>query len=486
MVRHNDVAWHARSANGTSIGIEHVANTQGPRTRRRRRLCASAALVTWLCDTYGIPMDRTHILGHSEADKGHDAHRLPERVWNWTVLHGPRDFALVLRAGGRANAVAERSARSTARHRLSGRSWCRSRTRTPAGPPRWRCCTSFRRNMSSSPRRSPTMSAHRCMSVRLGSAAGRARALWLRDDPHPVNTSLYIRRSMGGLAARLGPLWVVIVGMPHAVVLAGSAAILTIPTVCRGQDPQSVGHARRLRQRSGGRSIRPINGYEDWLPFAQFASDFGNMAERRLRQLARAASAGAAAATAPNRRQASPWAPDQGSPRGRIRSRLRLTGDHAGEPIEPTRVAGTTMRRSAAARARAAGRSTSSTARRCRDAPPALPARPAGDVVIDLADWPCARRRRDAAADHRSCSIQTGGGAGGMSHHRGRHRRRRPYGRDVTGAIEDAARRRQSRGLRCASTIASTSPARRAAPPWRASSCGCSATAATSADSSWL
>ncbi len=29
MVAHNDVAWHAGSANGTSIGIEHVANTKG-------------------------------------------------------------------------------------------------------------------------------------------------------------------------------------------------------------------------------------------------------------------------------------------------------------------------------------------------------------------------------------------------------------------------------------------------------------------------
>ncbi len=82
MVAHNDVAWHAGSANGTSIGIEHVANTKGL-TPTAAQMCASAALVTWLCDQYGIPADRAHILGHAEAD-GKTTHKAcPNAVWDW-------------------------------------------------------------------------------------------------------------------------------------------------------------------------------------------------------------------------------------------------------------------------------------------------------------------------------------------------------------------------------------------------------------------
>lgn len=82
MVAHNDVAWHAGSANGTSIGIEHVANTRGL-IPTAAQMCASAALVTWLCDRYGIPADRAHILGHAEAD-GRTTHRAcPNAVWDW-------------------------------------------------------------------------------------------------------------------------------------------------------------------------------------------------------------------------------------------------------------------------------------------------------------------------------------------------------------------------------------------------------------------
>ncbi|PCE24674.1 N-acetylmuramoyl-L-alanine amidase [Burkholderia ubonensis] len=82
MVHHNDVAWHAHSANGDSIGIEHVAKA-GRLNPTQAEYCASAALVAWLCDTYGIPVDRTHILGHSEADP-HTSHvNCPNAVWDW-------------------------------------------------------------------------------------------------------------------------------------------------------------------------------------------------------------------------------------------------------------------------------------------------------------------------------------------------------------------------------------------------------------------
>jgi N-acetyl-anhydromuramyl-L-alanine amidase AmpD len=87
MVQHNDVAWHASRANGDSIGIEHVANTRGllPTTAE---YCASAALVNWLATQYNIPMDRTHILGHSEADTKTTHTACPNAVWDWDYFMG--------------------------------------------------------------------------------------------------------------------------------------------------------------------------------------------------------------------------------------------------------------------------------------------------------------------------------------------------------------------------------------------------------------
>ncbi len=82
MVAHNNVAWHAGSANSTSIGIEHVANTRGLHPTPAQ-MCASAALVTWLCDQYGITPDRAHILGHAEADARTTHRACPNAVWDW-------------------------------------------------------------------------------------------------------------------------------------------------------------------------------------------------------------------------------------------------------------------------------------------------------------------------------------------------------------------------------------------------------------------
>ena len=82
MVRHNDVAWHASRANGDSIGIEHVANTRGLNPTEIEYV-SSAALVRWLCDSYAIPADRQHILGHCEADTGTSHKGCPNAVWDW-------------------------------------------------------------------------------------------------------------------------------------------------------------------------------------------------------------------------------------------------------------------------------------------------------------------------------------------------------------------------------------------------------------------
>jgi N-acetyl-anhydromuramyl-L-alanine amidase AmpD len=87
MVPENDVAWHAGSANGDSIGIEH--NARAPRPGKpalyptAAQYCSSAALVRWLCDRYGIPLDRVHILGHAEADPSTMHGGCPNSVWDW-------------------------------------------------------------------------------------------------------------------------------------------------------------------------------------------------------------------------------------------------------------------------------------------------------------------------------------------------------------------------------------------------------------------
>ena len=91
MVHDADIAHHAGGANRNSIGIEHVAESATGAARHGRselrpsdaEYAASAALVTWLCDTYNIPPDRTHVLGHSEVDPGTTHAGCPNSVWDW-------------------------------------------------------------------------------------------------------------------------------------------------------------------------------------------------------------------------------------------------------------------------------------------------------------------------------------------------------------------------------------------------------------------
>lgn len=82
MVRNNDMAYHANGANGNSIGIEHVANRRGLMPTEAE-YCASAALVRWLCAQYGLPLDRAHIMGHAEADRGTRHPSCPSAAWDW-------------------------------------------------------------------------------------------------------------------------------------------------------------------------------------------------------------------------------------------------------------------------------------------------------------------------------------------------------------------------------------------------------------------
>ncbi|MFE1189180.1 peptidoglycan-binding protein [[Kitasatospora] papulosa] len=82
MVRDKDTAYHAKSANASSLGIEHEGFIDDPTWFTDPMYRSSAALTKYLCDRYGIPKDRSHVIGHSEAP-GND-HTDPGANWNWT------------------------------------------------------------------------------------------------------------------------------------------------------------------------------------------------------------------------------------------------------------------------------------------------------------------------------------------------------------------------------------------------------------------
>lgn len=82
MVRDGDTTYHARSANASALGIEHEGFIDDPSWFTDPMYRSSAALTAYLCDRYGIPKDRAHIIGHSEAP-GND-HTDPGPYWDWT------------------------------------------------------------------------------------------------------------------------------------------------------------------------------------------------------------------------------------------------------------------------------------------------------------------------------------------------------------------------------------------------------------------
>ena len=66
MVHDDKKAWHAGSYNRRSIGIEHEGHAASPGTWTDAMLESSARLGAWLSNTYNIPVNRSHFLGHSE------------------------------------------------------------------------------------------------------------------------------------------------------------------------------------------------------------------------------------------------------------------------------------------------------------------------------------------------------------------------------------------------------------------------------------
>ncbi|WP_433512006.1 N-acetylmuramoyl-L-alanine amidase [Nonomuraea sp. CA-143628] len=85
MVRDKDIAWHAGNwtYNTRSIGIEHEGYVSESSWFTDAMYRSSAALTKYICDKYGIPKDRSHIIGHNEVP-GAD-HTDPGSYWNWTT-----------------------------------------------------------------------------------------------------------------------------------------------------------------------------------------------------------------------------------------------------------------------------------------------------------------------------------------------------------------------------------------------------------------
>ncbi|MDP2311822.1 MAG: N-acetylmuramoyl-L-alanine amidase [Pseudomonadota bacterium] len=92
MVQEEDVAWHAGywDYNKRGIGIEHEGYVSQPSTWYTDAMYrASAALTRDLCDRYGIPKDRAHVIGHNEVPGcssgggGSGCHTDPGSGWNW-------------------------------------------------------------------------------------------------------------------------------------------------------------------------------------------------------------------------------------------------------------------------------------------------------------------------------------------------------------------------------------------------------------------
>ncbi|HEX6288032.1 MAG TPA: N-acetylmuramoyl-L-alanine amidase, partial [Herpetosiphonaceae bacterium] len=83
MVREKDIAWHAGNwtYNTQSIGIEHEGWVNDPSWYTDAMYRASAALTRNVCLKYGIPMDRAHIIAHSEVPGA--THTDPGPNWNW-------------------------------------------------------------------------------------------------------------------------------------------------------------------------------------------------------------------------------------------------------------------------------------------------------------------------------------------------------------------------------------------------------------------
>ena len=89
MVHESDIGWHAGNweVNEHSIGVEHEGYIDKPDKWYTDAMYESSArLVGSICERYGIPADRKHIIGHVEVP-GAD-HTDPGPGWDWDKYMG--------------------------------------------------------------------------------------------------------------------------------------------------------------------------------------------------------------------------------------------------------------------------------------------------------------------------------------------------------------------------------------------------------------
>jgi hypothetical protein len=84
-VSEQNTAWHAGNEdyNLTSVGIEHEGFVDDPSWFTDAMYRSSAQLAAYLCDKYGIPVDREHIVGHNEVPGA--THTDPGPYWDWDL-----------------------------------------------------------------------------------------------------------------------------------------------------------------------------------------------------------------------------------------------------------------------------------------------------------------------------------------------------------------------------------------------------------------
>ena len=82
VVTESNTAFHARSANRWTIGIEHEFYPRYGIYHTDAQYRSSAKLVCAIARRYGIPVDRAHIIGHNELPD--TDHSDPGPTWNWT------------------------------------------------------------------------------------------------------------------------------------------------------------------------------------------------------------------------------------------------------------------------------------------------------------------------------------------------------------------------------------------------------------------
>jgi N-acetyl-anhydromuramyl-L-alanine amidase AmpD len=96
LVRLKDIAWHAGNwaMNERSIGIENVGYTDDPTGFTTQQYRAAARIAAVVARRSLIPIDRRHIIGHSEVPDpddalqggGIDGHTDPGRYWRWNYF----------------------------------------------------------------------------------------------------------------------------------------------------------------------------------------------------------------------------------------------------------------------------------------------------------------------------------------------------------------------------------------------------------------